>query len=82
MKARSHIVMSAALVFAAATSIAGAAQAAASCNERHAVCLQAGKDESSCLSAWHQCKVAARAPVRTSAPMRSAAPVKVAAVHH
>lgn len=82
MKARFHIAASILLVLASAATTAGAAQAGASCNERHTVCLQAGKDESSCLAAWHQCKAGARVPVRTSSAGRTTAPVKVATGHH
>lgn len=81
MKARSHIAASMLLVLASAASTTGAAQAAASCNDRHTVCLQAGKDESSCLAAWHQCRAGTRAPVRTSSAGRTT-PVKVATAHH
>ncbi len=80
MKARSHIAATTALVLATAASSAALAQAGGSCNARHTVCLQSGKDETSCLSAWHQCKTAARTPARTAtAPVH---PVKVAAAAH
>lgn len=34
----------------------------ATCNTANAQCRQAGKNNSSCLYAWHQCKVGCSAP--------------------
>ena len=66
------------------------AQCAATCNAANAQCRQAGKNDTVCLSAWHQCKVgctasAAPAKLQVTRPSPNTVVIKTtpaAATHH
>lgn len=79
MKAYLHIAAVLAVASASGLSTAAFAQGS-TCNARHAVCLQSGRDETACLSAWHQCKAASlRAAVSHPVAAKPTPMIKVAA---
>ena len=73
-------VLGAGVLLAASTPVWSADTA--TCNQRHAVCLQNGGSDMQCLTQWHQCKQPAASPARVSTPVRPApapAPAKAPA---
>ncbi len=51
----------------AAAASAAAPNCIATCNTANAQCRQAGKNDSTCLYAWHQCKVGCTTPATPAA---------------
>ena len=49
-------------MLSAATAAAAQSSCIANCNAANAQCRQAGKNDTICLSAWHQCKVGCSTP--------------------
>ncbi len=83
-------VMAAASMLTSAGAALADGNCTATCNSANAQCRQAGKNDTVCLSAWHQCKVgcatpAAPAKMQVTRPSPNTVVIKTtpaAATHH